>query len=330
MKMHAKHHGWLRRAQALCMMLGLLAVVGLAGCGASNSSSLSGLVLVAQVNGNGIGLSGYQQFMTYAERAETGTQTSWQSPSGRAAQASLQSSVLNFLIDVELAREQAQACGVSVSQKDIAAQKQRFLSTANSVLKDPTNSAWPTYHALVTTPYALQLYSEQQAYQVNLLKVLHLPTAHVSYIVVSSRTQAESLLQQAQHGADFAKLGQQVQSNPVGTASYSDVGVQYIGEFLSDFDKVAFAIGKPTKPGCYNNLRFSHAPDQYRMYALTGQSVGQYVVVKATGLANMPVSAIGDSQTEASVFSAWLDEIVRLPGNSNIQKYPLPATTAGS
>jgi hypothetical protein len=121
-----------------------------------------------------------------------------------------------------------------------------------------------------------------------------------------------------------------VQSDPSGTASYSNVGVQYIGEFLPDFDNVVFAAGKPIKAGCYNNLRFSHAPEQYRMYALTGQSAGQYVVVQATGLANQPVAAIGDANTEASVFSAWIDEIVRLPGNSNIEKYPLPATRAGS
>jgi hypothetical protein len=329
MKMHAKHRGWLRRAQALCL-LGLLAVLGLAGCGATSASSWSGPVLVARVNGNGIGLSSYQQFMTYAERADSGTQTSWQSPSGRMAQASLQSAVLNFLVDVELAREQAHACGVSVSQKDIAAQKQQLLSIANSVLKDPTNSAWATYHALVVTPAALQLFSEQQAYQAKLIKVLHLPTAHISYIVVSSQKAAESLLQQAKAGADFAKLGQQVQSNPSGTASYSDVGIQYVGEFLPDFDKAVFAIGKPTKAGCYNNLRFSHAPEQYQMFALTGQSAGQYVVVQATGLANLPVTSIGDAATEGSVFSAWIDEIVRLPGNSDVEKYPLPATTAGS
>jgi hypothetical protein len=329
MMMHAKHRGWLRRAQALGL-LGLLAVLGLAGCAAGSSSSLSGPILVARVNGNGIGLSSYQEFMTYAVRADAGTETSWQSPSGRTTQASLQSAVLNFLIDEELTREQAHACGVSVSLQDIATEKQQLLSTANSVLKDPTNSAWATYHALVDTPAAIQLFSERQAYQVKLIKVLHLPTAHISYIVVSSRQQADSLLQQAKAGADFAKLGQQVQSNPSGTASYSDVGVQYVGEFLPDFDKAVFAVGKPTKPGCYNNLRFTHPPEQYQMFALTGQSAGQYVVVQATGVANMPVSTIGDANTEGSVFSAWIDEIVRLPGNSNIEKYPLPATTAGS
>jgi hypothetical protein len=329
MMMHAKHRGWLRRAQALGL-LGLLAVLGLAGCAAASSSSLSSPVLVARVNGNGIGLSSFQEFMTYAERADAGTETSWQSPSGRAAQAPLQSAVLNFLVDIELARQQAQACGVSVSQKDIATEKQHLLSTAKLVLKDPSNSAWATYHALVDTPAALELFSEQQAYQAKLIKVLHLPTAHISYIVVSSRQQADSLLQQAQHGADFAKLGQQIQSNPSGTASYSDVGVQYIGEFLPDFDKAVFSVGKPTKAGCYNNLRFSHAPEQYQMYALTGQSAGQFVVVEVTGLANLPVTSIGDASTEGSVFSAWIDEIVRLPGNSDVEKYPLPATTAGS
>jgi hypothetical protein len=182
----------------------------------------------------------------------------------------------------------------------------------------------------VNTPYAVDLYSQQQAYQVNLLKVLHLPTANISYIVVSSRQQAENLLQQAEQGTDFAKLGEQAQSAPSGTASYSDLGVQYIGEFLPDFDKVVFAGGKSTRPGCYNNLHFSGSPQKYRLYALTGQSAGQYMVVETTGLANAPVSTIGDAQTEGSVFSSWIDEIVRLPGNSNIEKYPLPATTAGS
>ncbi len=310
------------------MIIGLLTVVGLAGCGSSNS--LSGPVLVATVNGNGIGLDSYQKMLTYAIRASAGSATSWQSPSGRLTQASLQNAVLSFLIDYELAREQARACGVTVSQKDIAAQKEQILSTAKSVLSDPTNSEWPEFNALVTSPYALDLYSKQQAYQVNLLKVLHLPTANVSYIAVSSLKQAESLLNQAEHGADFATLGQQVQNSPNGTGSYSDLGQQYIGQFLPEFDSVVFAGGRPTKPGCYNNLHFSQAPEKYRVYALTGQSAGQYLVVDTTSVANAPVASLNDAQTEGTIFGAWIDEIVRLPGHSTVEKYPLPITTATS
>ncbi len=325
--MHVKHRVPRQRATALCL-IGLLAIAGLAGCG--SSTSLSGPVLVAKVNGNGIGLDSYQKLMTFFQRAESSTDTSWQSPSGRLTLNSLQSGVVNVLIDVELARQQVQACGISVSQKDIDAQKAQLLSTAKSVLKDPTNSDWPEYHALVSVPFALDLYSEQQAYQANLLKVLRLPTAQVSYIAVGSRQQAEELLQKAENGANFATLGQQAQSATNATATYSDLGVQYVGQFLPQFDNVVFAGARPSRPGCYNNLKLSQTPERYRVYALTGQYAGQYVVVETTGVANASVSKLNDASTEGTIFNAWIDEIVRLPGNSNIEKYLLQPTTAAS
>jgi len=325
MKMHATHRGWWRPWQVL-LLLGLVALFGLTGCGAS--SSLTGPVLAATVNGNGIGLDAYQSIMTFAIRASAGTPTSWQLPTGRQTQASLQPVALNFLIDLELAREQAEACGVKITQQDIATQQKQLQSTANSVLKDPTNSEWQTFHALVTTPHVLGLYSQQQAYEVALTKVLKVPTANVSYILVSTQKQAESLLQQAEHGANFAQLGQQAQSAPNSTASYSDLGAQYIGEFLPQFDSAVFADAKPSKPGCYNNLSLNKAPERFRVFALSGQNAGQYMVVETTAVGNAPLSALNNAQNESTVFNAWLDEIVRLPGNSTVEKYILPVTTA--
>jgi hypothetical protein len=330
MKLQAGFHGS-GQPRRLPLFIGLLVMlaVGLAGCGAS-STSLSGPVLAAKVNGNGIGLSEYQSMMAFAIRSEAGNPTSWQSPSGRATQAGLQAPALNFLINFELARQQAVACGVKVTQQDIATQRKQLESTAKSVLADPTDSNWPTFHALVTTPHVLDYYSEQQAYQVALTKVLNLPTAHISYILVPSRKQAESILQQVEHGANFASVGQQVQSAPGSTASYSDLGTQYVGEFLAQYDSVVFAHGEPTKPGCYNNLRLNKNPPKYQMFALTGQNAGQYLVVETSSVGNAKLSALGDAQTESSVFDAWIMEIVRLPGHSDVEKYPLPMTSASS
>ena len=265
--------------------------------------------------------------MTFALRANAGNPTSWQAPSGRQTQASLQTAVLNFLIDSELAREQTVTCDVKVTQQDIAAQQKQLKNTGDTVLKDPTDPNWATFHALLTTPDVLHYYGEQQAYEVALTKVLKLPTAHASYILVSSKKQADSLLQQAKQGANFADLGNQAQNAANSTASYSDLGVQYIGQFLPEWDKAVFGGATPTKAGCFNNLKLNTSPQRYQEFALTGQNAGQYMVVETTSVANAPLSAIGDAQTEGSVFNAWISEIVRLPGHSNVAKYPLPATT---
>jgi hypothetical protein len=104
MKISATHRGR-QRPPHLLLLLGLLALLGLAGCG-SATSSLSGPILAANVNGNGIGLGAYQSVMTFALRANAGNPTSWQAPSGRQTQARLQTAVLNIIIDSELAREQ--------------------------------------------------------------------------------------------------------------------------------------------------------------------------------------------------------------------------------
>jgi hypothetical protein len=327
MKYYASSRGR-QQPQRLPLFIGLLVMlaVGLAGCGAS-SSGLSGPVLAAKVNGSGIALSNYQSMMTFAVRSEAGTSTSWQSPSGRQTQAGLQKPALDFLINFELSRQQAAACGVKVTQQDIATQRKQLESAAKSVLADPTNSEWPTFHALMTTPHILDFYSEQQAYEVALTKVLNLPTAHISYIMVPSKKQAESILQQVEQGANFATVGQQVQSAAGSSASYSDLGTQYVGEFLGQYDYAVFAHAEPTKAGCYNNLRLNKNPPKYQIFALTGQNAGQYLVVETTAVANAPLAALNDAQTEGSIFQAWIIEIVRLPGHSNVEKYPLPVTT---
>jgi hypothetical protein len=325
---HTTHRGR-QRPRHFMLLLGLLALLALAGCG-SATSSLSGPILAAKVNGNGIGLSAYQSWLTFALRASAGTPTSWQDPSGRQTQASLQAADLNFLINFELAREQAVACGVKVTQKDIATQENKLKTTGESVLKDPSDPNFATFHALLTTPNVLRYYGEQQAYQVALTKVLKLPTAHVAYILVSSKQQADSLLQQARQGANFSELGNQAQSAANSTASYSDLGVQYIGQLVPQWDKAVFGGATPTKAGCYNNLKLNTSPQHYQEFALTGQNAGQYLIVETTAVANAPLAAIGDAQTEGSVFNAWINEIVRLPGHSNVEKYPLPATSAAS
>lgn len=325
MKIHATHRGW-RQPRQLLLLLGLLALLGLAGCG-STATSLSGPILAAKVNGNGIGLGAYQSILTFALRASAGNPTSWQTPSGRQTQASLQPQALNFLINSELAREQTVSCGVKVTQKDIDTQQQKLKSTAETVLKDPTDPNWATYHALLTTPDVLRYYGEQQAYEAALTKVLKLPTAHVSYILVASKQQADSLLQQAKQGANFADLGNQAQNAANSTASYNDLGVQYIGEFLPEWDTAVFGGATPTKAGCFNDLKLNTSPERFQMFALTGQNAGQYVVVETTSVANAPLSAVGDAQSEGTVFSAWISDVVRLPGHSNVEKYPLPATT---
>jgi PPIC-type PPIASE domain len=323
MKIHATHWGRMR-PRHLLLLLGLLALLGLAGCG--SASSLSGPILAATVNGNGIGLGAYQSVMTFALRANAGTPTSWQDPSGRQTQASLQAAALNFLIDSELAREQTVACGVKVTPQDMSAQKKQLKNSGESVLKDPTDPNYATFRALLTTPNVLDYYGEQQAYEVALTKVLKLPSAHVAYILVSSKQQADSLLQQAKQGANFADLGNTAQSAANSTASYSDLGVQYIGEFLPEWDKAVFGGATTTKAGCYSNLKFNTSPQRFQEFTLTGQNAGQYMVVETTSVANAPLAAIGDAQTEGSVFNAWISEIVRLPGHSNVAKYPLPAT----
>jgi hypothetical protein len=325
---HATYRGR-QRPRHFMLVLGLLALLGLAGCG-SATSSLSGPILAAKVNGNGIGLSAYQSWLTFALRASAGTPTSWQDPSGRQTQASLQTADLNFLINSELAREQAVACGVKITQKDIATQEKQLRTTGEAVLKDPSDPNFATFHALLTTPNVLRYYGEQQAYQVALTKVLKLPTAHVAYILVSSKQQADSLLKQARQGANFAVLGNQAQSAANSTASYSDLGVQYIGQLVPQWDKAVFGGATPTKAGCYNNLKLNTSPQHYQEFALTGQNVGQYLIVETTSVANAPLAAIGDAQTEGSVFNAWINEIVRLPGHSNVEKYPLPASSASS
>ncbi len=309
-----------RRSWQALVLVALVAVFALAGCGANGAS---GPLLAASVNGQGIALDDYQQLLNYSIKASAGSASlAWQTPTGRQNMAQTQTTVLNFLINLELARQQANACGVKVTQKDIEAQQKQLQSTINSVLKDPSDPNWAAFHALATLPRALALFSEQQAYQAALIKVLKVPTAHVRYIVVANKSGAQNLVKQLDNGADFSKLSQQA-----GTTNAADAGVQYVGQFLPELDSVVLANVTPSASGCFNN-RLPKAPAKYRIFQIPagdGQFGGQYAVVETTAVATAPLAALNDAQTEGNVFSAWIATLVR--SHAKIEKYPLPATS---
>src|SRR5215469_6549991 len=237
---------------ALALLGAALLVVVLAGCGPAGAS---GPVMVASVNGHGISLDDFVAARTYILESNVlqGSVSDWQSPGGRPNYGAAQAQAVDFLINVELMRQQLANCHVSVPQSVIT----KYTNQLNAAIKQAEKSSDPSQRASTRalTPQMRQIFINQGAYQELLTKNVRVPGAQVRVIVVATKAQAQQLAQQAQQGADFAQLAK-ANSSDQSSASGGDVGTVYPGVIESaipGFDKQAFGTAQAATGGapCY-------------------------------------------------------------------------------
>src|SRR5215469_11648337 len=175
---------------ALALVGAALLVVVLAGCGPAGAS---GPVMVASVNGRGISLDDLVAARTYILESTVlqGTASDWQSPGGRPNFGAAQAQALDFLINVELMRQQVAICHVSVPQSVIT----KYTNQLNAAIKQAQKSADSAQRASVRalTPQMQQIFIDQGAYQELLTKIVKVPGAQVRVIVVATKAQAQQL-----------------------------------------------------------------------------------------------------------------------------------------
>ncbi len=287
---------------SLGLLLGaLLFTFSLAGCGSTGSA---GPLLAASVNGHPIALTTYQHllgaFKASAERQNT--PTDWQSPDGRTGFASAQTNTLNFLINLELMREQVDRLHLSVSSADVAKAKQQLTDSIGAAVKQNPNDAGLHTLANSLTDDVLQVLAEQEVAQTVLMKSTKLvvPTAHIRVIVVNTKADATGLQQQVEHGADFAALAKAHSIDTTTAAQGGEFGIVYLGQVTSDFDAAVLL----TK----SNVKYAVVPVS-----------GKYALVEITQRTQKSLTALSDAQAQQSVFDAWLSEVI-LP-QADVQRY---------
>lgn len=278
----------------------ILCLFVLAGCGASASA---GPLVAARVNGDGISLTDYQAMLAWDEASaalpdssgQPGISTTWQTPDGRNGLAQTQQTALDFLVNLQLMRQQLHNLHLAVPSADLAAAHAQLQSAikAAAARNDPTLNA-----ALATlTPQVQDLLSEQEADQQTLIAHLKVPTVHVRLIVVASQNTANNLLGQLKNGADFAQLAKANSQDAQSAQAGGEYGTVYIGQFGSQFDALVFA----------------KSPAKDFILPINGN----YFIFEVTKPANVPLSGLNNAQNELTVFDSWLSIVVR--GHASIQ-----------
>lgn len=306
--------------------LALALAAGFAGCGAS--STATGPLAAATVDGHAVPLSDYQQMVTYYKAAaasqQSGAAADSQTPNGRGALAGVQGQAMDFLVNLEVMRQllaqhtsdkgYSAAAYQAELKKDQKQLNDEIAAARKSV--DPSQKAALEAQLNALSDRVKYLFAEQQATENTLLKFVSLKTVHLRAMVVTDPKQAQDLVAQLRGGADFNQLAAKVNPNPA-RANW-DYGDQWEGGLPPTFTPAVFAQGHPK----YDSVPF------------TGQSgTTQYVVTEATNDRTQKLATVNDMQQEQSIFGSWLTAVYRPKLDSQhkiTQSVYIPAASSAS
>lgn len=283
------------------LIVALGAAVGLAGCGGvANDPMLAG-----RVNSHPITLTAYQSILRLntANAAASGSALEWQSPGGRATLASTQHDTFDFLVDLELMREQASQHNITVTAdeqkraKDLISQQIAQLDQA--ITKSPGNQSLRDLRASLT-PDVQTLLSQRVGLLAVLAKASIFPSWHVRGILVSDITTASTVLQKANAGEDFAALAKQYSQDTQTGQSGGEIGRIFPGQISTEFSAIAF--GKN--------------PQKTFMIPFSGE---QYAVFQIDDEQKTSLDKAGDSTAQQQVLTSWINDVVRHA--ANVERY---------
>ena len=299
----------------------LVVVLALAGCASGGPADGTA---VASVNGQGIGLSDFQQTVRYfavAQNQQQAPDITWQTVTGRENLAGVQASSISFLVNIELLRQQAAACHANVTAADVAKQRAQL----DAQLKAGATNPQVAPLIPVLTPRMIDLFAQLTADETALTNIVSAPSVHLRQIVVANQSMAAQLEQQAKQGAVFGQLAKQHSLDSSTAASGGEVGSFSFGELALQSPTLEQQVFSGFTPvvsgGCY---RQNHYANGGVRYIIASGGNNQYVLYQAQ-LSDQPLKSIKDSQTQSTAFGAWLLDIVRR--HTNVTTYLAAPTT---
>ena len=283
----------------------LLSVLLLTGCGpATNTDPIA----AASVDGRPITLASYTQVVTVYRilSARQATASDWQSSSGRKGLASVQVQALDFLVNLAMFREQMDKRGLHASAKVISSDEQQLRKSIQDQIKQTPGDTSLTALNAALTPDVLRLFAEQDA-DVQALTAspkVTVPVVHARVLLAKSQPEAQSMQSQLEHGASFADLAKTHDDSSVPTGG--DFGTVYLGQLsgLPNFDSKALL--NPPKSSASTHYVILNDANEWELFELTQPG-------------SKSISSLADPQSQQTVFSAWLSEVVQ--PHTNIQKY---------
>jgi parvulin-like peptidyl-prolyl isomerase len=245
-------------------------------------------------------VSSYQQvlaLLTASSAMQTDANASavgWALPSDRAMVSSARQQTLQFFVSTLTLKAQLDKQHLAVTQKDIAiaiAALNAQVDNVRAQLKQTPGNERLRQLVDAATPDAIRLLAEQEAYTTVFLSKGQVPTTHAGAIFVKSQSDATSIMNQLQAGADFATLAKANSLDAQSAAKGGDLGTIYVGQVNATFDQAVFAAPSVAR---------------YVVIPLQG-AVGVFEIV-SKGQARL--SEVGDPQTAQTFLDGWLTNVL--------------------
>ncbi len=206
----------------------------------------------ARVNGEPIYVSDYQNRLAQyeAERIAQGLDPS--TPDGQAQLARLREEVLDGMIEQVLILQEARLKGISVSDAELEAEKQRIIDLSGGLDAFDGYLAANGQNADAFWAEVRVAMLSQKALEPVIAGVpVAAPQVHARHILVDNAELANALLSQLQTGADFTSLAQQYSQETLTRSGGGDLGWFLRGELIAkEVEDAAFAL----QPGQYSGV----------------------------------------------------------------------------
>ncbi len=298
---HSTLRGGARRMLPVFVLAMTLCVVLLSGCGPASSSG--GVPAAAAVNGHTVSLAQYQDMVRIFELVNN-TPQDWQSPGGRTGLAGAQRNALDFLINLEVMRQQVAAQHLHPSAKARADARKSIQDSLSANLKQSPNDSRTIALIHAANADVLDLYAEQAADTQALAgsAAIKVSSAHLRALAATSQADAQKYQQQVQQGADFATVAKAHSQDPSLPAG-GDIGTIYQGQLPANFDTAIFPTTTSATPAV--------------SYAIV-HDTQFYYVFQISERKQSALSSITDQQQQTSLLNAWL---AQQRGHSSVERF---------
>lgn len=207
--------------------------------------------IVAEVNGEAIPMAEFQRQFTDARAYLISEKlVDPNTDEGQAQLRELRNQILDQLIDQHLIDQAAKQMGLTVTDEELEA--------SIAKIKADLGSDEAFAESLAANNLTEEEFREFQRQQLLSRKVMDQVTSelpdeaeqvHARHILVETRAEAESILEQLENGADFAELAQEHSLDETTKANGGDLGFFPRGVVLPEFEEVAFSIDVGERSG---------------------------------------------------------------------------------
>ena len=252
-------------------------------------------VTIATVNGSDISVSTYKQLLglrLYALSQDV--RLDWSTAENKAQLRSIEKTVLDQLINIELVHQQAQEAGIELDPEQVHSLSDQVRGQLAGSLEEADWQAYKTaagigdetFERIIRESLLLQHLADRH------IKLRDVEQVRAAHILVDDDKLADELLAQLDAGESFSELAKQHSQDPGSAPDGGDLGWFPRGAMVPEFEEAAFAL----------------APGTVSRVVKTDYG---YHIIKVLDRTIRPLQAPYDQMAKSEALNEWFDEVRR-------------------